>query len=351
MADYAAEAILALINAECEAAINQCNQGHQSGSNFFNDNVIGEEMLNAGAYIMLVGECFDRLSSQHNHPLENKTNECRRCLVVLKNSAAILMSLLLNPTPEASSHLDPRPTIAEAWFLTMAKLVSICQKDEKIAASLLADGVEPLIGDCLSTAISLLFLKDLGSRKAPPPTIQIGMSLDGPHTLALMDFASEAMLLGPNVLSAAAKSITNHLTLHQTRENISYEALGAAIISAGLLRAASGSLAPWAVEGTPLLFRSMHTALGNNCDALIQVLAISTELQASTSVGGISAGQKLAGRYFEKINANTMDSFLTKTREACAKGIFVLDIFLCNIRILRANSQTFVILLLPLLHR
>ena len=343
MTDYAAEAASALIKAECEAAMCQCSQGHQSGSNFFNENVIGEEMLHAGAYIMVICECFNRISLRKGDQVEKRIDECRRCISILNQIAPVLIQLLLHESSEASSYLDPRPTIAEAWFLTMASLVSICRSNEQITASLLGNNIESLFGDSLYTATRLIFLKDLGSRKTAPPTIQKGMSLDGPQTLALMEFTSEAMLLGSNILSAAAKSTLAHIQLYATGENTSADALGAAIIAAGLLRAASGALPPWAVELTPTLLRSMYIALGSNCDALIHILNISTTLQTAISFGGVNAGQKLAGRYFEKMNPTTMESFLSKSREACVKGkgLFI-DVFVVKSTSLSKGSLHFV---------
>ncbi len=135
------------------------------------------------------------------------------------------------------------------------------------------------------------------------------MSLDGPQTLAMMDFMAEAILLGPCILAATSRSFTTHFQLQHT---IQSEELGAAIIAAGLLRAASGALPPWAVELTPLLIRSLFTALGNDCDTFIQTLKNSTKIECS--------GNILAGRYFEHVSSVHIDSFLSKTRDACNRG-------------------------------
>ena len=133
------------------------------------------------------------------------------------------------------------------------------------------------------------------------------MSLDGPQTLAMTEFMVDA--LSPSTLAATARSFATHFQLENTTQN---ENLGASIISAGLLRAASGALPPWAVELTPAIFKSLFAALGNNCDVFIEIVSVSTKLESS--------GEVLAGRYFGTVSSAHIESFLSKTREACKKG-------------------------------
>lgn len=318
--EYCVGVISAIIKAECDSATTQCNQGPPSGSNFFNDVIIGEDKLHAGAFITAVGECLSIISSRSN---ERSVEDCRRCVRILQSSAPVVIPLILHPSPEASGHVDPRPTIAEAWFRAMTSLVEICRNNEQIASHLIADNVQDLIGSTLYATIALTFGKDLGSKKAPPSTIQNGMSLDGPQTLAMMEFATESILLGPSILSAAGESFTNQVQLQPIQESPSAEALGAAIVATGLLRAASGALPPWAVELTPTLLRSVNTALGSDTDIFIAVLMIATKLQTAR-------GDLLAGRYFENVSSIHIDSFLSKTKEICIKGMLLL----CSVVIL-----------------
>jgi len=171
--------------------------------------------------------------------LESCTNETRKCLLVLKDVAPAVMPLLMHESPEAKSHVDPRPTIAEAWFLAMSSLVSICRHNGDIAASLVRDDVEYFLGESLSIAIALIFLKSLGSKTGSSPVSQKGMSLDGPHTLAFLKFESDCMLLGPSILSAAGRSILSGI---QVNDTFGRSDIGAAILSASLLRAVSGEM-------------------------------------------------------------------------------------------------------------
>ncbi|KAL7540269.1 hypothetical protein ACHAXR_009992 [Thalassiosira sp. AJA248-18] len=315
--DYSASIIVALIKAECEAATVQSNQG--AGSTIFLDNVVGEEMVHAGVYIMLIKECLDSIARKKGG-IEQHIGESRICLSVLKDVALTLTPLLLHQSPEASAYVDPRPTIAEAFFLTVQSLVSICRKHEQIAASLVCDGAEPFLGECLSTAMSLIFLKNLGTKKAPAPAIQKGMSLDGPHTLAVFSFVSEAMLLGPTILSAGGKTILSAIQVNNSfgQDCLDQSNIGAVILTSSLLRAVSGALPPWAVEETPTLFRSLYVALGSDCDRFIQVLSASTKVKASAPFGGVQAGELLAGRYLD-VSDRHIESFLVKSRE-CTKG-------------------------------
>ena len=317
ISDYCASIISALIKAECEAATVQSNHGPESGSNIFNDGVVGEEMVHAGASIMLIRECLDRIAKKKGQ-MEKCTNECRKCLSVLKDVAPIVMPLLLHQSPEANSHVDPRSTIAEAWFLTMTSLVSICRNHEQIAASLVGDDVESFLGESLSIAIALIFLKDMGTKDASARAIQRGMSLDGPQTLAMLGFASECMLLGPSILVAGGRSI---LSVIQVNDAVGQSNIGVTILAASLLRAVSGALPPWAVEETPTLIQSMYVAMGSDCDKLIQILSAATKVAASAPFGAINSGELLAGRYLDVSNVH-IESFLRQSKEVCVKGMF-----------------------------
>jgi len=317
ISEYCANILSALTKAECEAATVQCNQGPKSGSNLFNDNVVGEEMIHAGAYIVLIGECLDRIAKKKEVQISEKfVTECRRCLSVLKDVAPVVMPLLLHQSPEANSHEDPRPTIAEAWFVTMTSLVSVCRNHKQIAASLVGDEVESFLGESLSLAMMLIFQKDLGTRRTAAPDIQRGMSLDGPHTLAVDTFFSESMLLGPSILSAGGRSI---LALIQSDDAIGQSNIGAIILTASVLRAVSGALPPWAVEDCPTLFRSLFVAMDSDPDKFIQILSAATKVKASSPFGPINPGELLAGRYLD-VSHRHIESFLHQSKAVCIKG-------------------------------
>jgi len=314
LSDYSSSIISALIKAECEAATLQSNQGPSSGSNVFVDGVAGDEMVNAGVYITLIKDCLDRIAKMKSQT-DQSIDESRRCLLVLKDVAPMVIPLLLHQSPEANCHVDPRPTFAEAWFLTIESLVSVCRKQEQIAASLVGDSIESFLGESLATAMSLIFLKDLGTKKVSPPAIQQGMSLDGPQTLAIMSFISSALLLGPNILLAGGRKAMSAIQVQSTDQNN----IGAVILTASLLRGVAGALPPWAVEETPDLFKSFYLAMGSNCDILIQIMSASTKVKAVAPFGGIREGELLAGRYLD-VSDSHIKAFLSQSKEVCIKG-------------------------------
>ncbi len=313
MAENSARIISSLIKADVEAATLQCNAGPQSGSNFFLDGIISEEKAPAGLFIMLIRDRLDHIA-KNKDLTEQNVNECRLCLSVLKETAPILMPLLLHQSPEAASHVDPRQTITEAWYLTLTALVSVCRKHEPVASSCVNEGVESFLGDSLALASSIIFLKDMGGKKAQHPTL--GMSLDGPHTLAIEAFTAESMLLGPSILLAGGASIASKI--HVANESLSLA--GPAILTASILRGVSGALPPWAVEEMPELFKSMYISLGNNTNDFIQNLRQATKLQASTAFGGVRPGELLASRYLA-VSDTHIESFLNNAKDVCEKGM------------------------------
>lgn len=271
-------------------------------------------MAHAGVFIILIRDCLDRITKNKN--IETGVNECRKCLSVLQYCAPVVTQLLVHPSPEANSHVDPRPTIAEAWYLALGSLVSICRNHDMVAACLISDGVEKLFEESLSLVMALIFLKDLGTKKDPARPIQNGLSLDGPHTLAIQSFISESVLLGPSIL--AETSILSAIQLNRLSFG-THQMCGPAILTAALLRSISGALPPWIVEEAPALFRSIYIATGSDGDGFVQILRVSTKLTASASFGGVRPGELLAGKYLDASNSH-IESFLSQTREVCNQG-------------------------------
>lgn len=299
--------------------VNECNLIHvpyhvgpDAGSSSFNDRVVGEDMAHAGLFIILIRECLNRIAKSMGQ-LEMRLIECQRCLKCLQHCAPFVKELVLHPSPESSSHVDPRPTIAEAWYFTSCSLVSICRS--QFAACLINDGVDKFFGESLALFTALIFLKDLGTKKAPSRSIQLGCSLDGPHTLAMKSFISESVLLGPIILNDASILSIVHLNQLNDTQYVS----GTAILIAALLRSFSGALPPWTVEEAPELIKSLYIATGSDADGFAQILRVSAKLTASSSFGGVRSGELLAGKYLDASDSH-IESFVSQSKEVCIKG-------------------------------
>ena len=264
-------------------------------------------MANAGLFVLLIRECLNRIAKSMGQ-LEIRLIECQRCLKCLQHCAPLVKQLLLHPSPEPSNHVDPRPTIAEAWYLTSCSLVSICRSHDMFAACLINDGVDKFFGESLALFTALIFLKDLGTKKDPSRSIQLGCSLDGPHTLAIQSFISESILLDASIVSI--------IQLNQLNDTNFVS--GSAILIAALLRSFSGALPPWTVEEAPELFHSLYIATGSDA-GFAQTLRLSAKLTASTSFGGVRSGELLAGKYLDASDSH-IESFVSQSKEVCIKG-------------------------------
>ena len=90
------------------------------------------------------------------------------------------------------------------------------------AACLINDGVDKFFGESLALFTALIFLKDLGTKKDPSRSIQLGCSLDGPHTLAIQSFISESVLLVAHgvidikITNEIIINITSYIKLYYT---------------------------------------------------------------------------------------------------------------------------------------
>lgn len=264
-------------------------------------------MANAGLFVLLIRECLNRIAKSMGQ-LEIRLIECQRCLKCLQHCAPLVKQLLLHPSPEPSNHVDPRPTIAEAWYLTSCSLVSICRSHDMFAACLINDGVDKFFGESLALFTALIFLKDLGTKKDPSRSIQLGCSLDGPHTLAIQSFISASILLDASIVSI--------IQLNQLNDTNFVS--GSAILIAALLRSFSGALPPWTVEEAPELFHSLYIATGSDA-GFAQTLRLSAKLTASTSFGGVRSGELLAGKYLDASDSH-IESFVSQSKEVCIKG-------------------------------
>ena len=332
----AVDMMVTLARTECNAIRFQCNAGPTSSSNVFREDVISEETVPAGIYVRVLGELLD------------KSYKAGLSLDAIPNCIGILFDIRLDvlhsisslcPNPVAKgSFSDPRPTLAEAWYFAMNKLLHLVLRTplaspNSSSSSSHNDSTRMAHQLCVDTSVStigLLLFPSMGKtqeRRLNDP----GMSLDGPHTLAIMDFFPLCFELGGSILREMAKQLTQAIPVE--RKSISSsspydrdeESVGIAIVGASLFRAAQGGLPPWAVECIPPVYASLFRTLGANPSAFGHVfeISMSVRLKEGHVFGGVKPGGLLSGRYFETMSDKAKRAFVAQAVEFATQNTAV----------------------------
>lgn len=325
----ALEAIAALNQAECTAITTQCNRGPESPSIMFNEFVVGEETLPAGAFVAIIHETLDGIIKQRDrstlseHEAKQYTDDC---VLALHTTKGVLRVLML-PCPEATGHNDARPSLGEAWFFAMASAVTSYTKSTTMSNIFGNPTFVELLGETCVAAIQMLYIRSTEKEANP----SIGMSVDGAQTLATIDFLEAALSLGPEILCLIYQYTGPHLMLDPSIKS-ALEAsptpavhAGGALIGAALFRAASGCWPPWGLEGAPQIYSALFSgACGNDTDLFCQILEASGEIRLAESpdagCGAVQPGMKLAGKYFDQMGVKTKDEFMGQVRKVCQQN-------------------------------
>lgn len=287
---------------ECDAIRQQCSQGPASRSVIFVDDVIGEDGVPAGIFIRSINSL---LAS----PVQPN------CLQTMIQCKEAVLSAIVHPCPDPTGFVDPRCTLAESWFLCMRDVSSIIAKHGLSDAAM-----DNMLVDSVCAAIQLIFHPSLGKtiedRRQDP-----GMSLDGPHTLALCDFLVNFFQLGFTYLQGLANKVMHAIPCGEITTSSSSSDVhpGTVIVAAALFRAVQGSLPPWAVESVPKIYSALYFAMGKDATLFVKVLAAAMQvrLRGIPRYGGIVEGQLLSGRYFEGVSDHFTQSFLAQVADIC----------------------------------
>jgi hypothetical protein len=312
----AADAIILLNKAECQAISSQCALGPTAASPIFIESVISENSGPSGLFVRIIGEII-----QKNHDLLS----VRNCVLVLHELRTVVLDTLLSkcPEPTNTSFVDPRPALCEAWYLTLDELVE--SFDAQNAAAACNDAsMKSLLSDSCCTAVLLLLYPSL--RKDPNDGWKdIGMTLDGPQTRAIMEFLESFFLLGPDMFRTVAFTVTSRLVAEGALVASDDDPVGqgVAVVGACLFRAASGGLPPWAIEVIPSLYAALYHACGTDAHVFCQMLTTSMEIRLGTTragFGGVRPGELLAGRFFESAKESSKRIFVERSQEACSQN-------------------------------
>lgn len=263
----------------------------------------------------MLGEILEKQRGQRSLSVPN-------CIVALEElRTVVLETILLDcPAPKVPSLNDPRPTLCEAWYLTLIELISLIASTNRVAYN--DTSTRTLLADSCCVALLLLLRVPLQRDRTKTPN-HSGMSLDGPQTRAMLSFLGGYFSLGTEMLRAVAISLRHRLdldidSLDPLDDDKASQGLG--ILCACLFRAASGGLPPWAIESIPSLYSALFVGCGYDPDIFCRMLQLAMDVRLSRGSEGFGAvlpGNLLAGRYFESTKETSKATFVEKSREAC----------------------------------
>ncbi|KAL7563844.1 hypothetical protein ACA910_019572 [Epithemia clementina (nom. ined.)] len=297
-----------LIVAECQSVCHffRSTSG-QRGSAIFNDSVISPDVVPSGAFIMGIGKLFCDAPVNRSAPLPH-------CTYILSQVSSSVIDAILLPVPCSmdGSFCDPRCTIAEAWFLSLANFARcpevVCSKNDPAV-------VNKIFIDSVVAAIALIFSPKMGKIECDDNNNATfrGMSMDGPQSLALMDFLSAVLARGPDILGESVEELAREFPVNAGGDNS--RSTGLAVLLAALFRAIQGSLPPWVVEFIPLFFSNLFCCgLGKNLTVFGDAMRASMEMRlpvsSPSSMRGVEPGQLLSGYAFDGIQNNTKENFV-----------------------------------------
>jgi hypothetical protein len=357
----AIDMIQALVTTECQliheqlAAAGPMN-ATSTASVMFHSDVMGCEEntgVPAGLLIKCVNDAMEVSASERPPPMTSSLNNgevqelqsLRRqpvvvscplsnCIETLYRCKGSVLSIVLLdfPAPAHDDDVDPRCTLVEAWLIAMVNLVKV-YKLRKGRNSNDDARAEEILVDSFVAGVVLLFYPTLNKTRCNDP----GMSLDGPQGLALLNFFTIFLELGPTTAAAlsnggsmgllervALQLATRIPTVTGIAASGSSTHVGFALIGAAFFRAVQGSMAPWAVEAVPSLYSALFVALGSDSSMFGLVLRDAMEIRLSNVqhhqqqqqfVMGVVPGQLFSGRFFENMPNTAKDSFLHQTVE------------------------------------
>jgi hypothetical protein len=315
--DFAIEASKALINAECNAIIQYCAQNSNISSSIFNEFVVGDEVLPAGIFINSVREVLVKARSANLDQAQSQ-NTIMSCLNILLNTKDSIFSALgTYSTIELNTWEDPRPTVLEAWLLTLNELMQSSYEAGYHDNHLLKQAVFETISLCTQIIMS----KRVEKERLLPGHVE-SLSLDGPQTLAMVEFYEKSVqLFGSQLFSEIATLLSEQMQLEPLSNGANDSSLiGGGIITASIYRCSSGAVPPWAIEYVPDILKSLFHACGDK-DTFLAILFTGAELKVKkSSQFGVILGSKLAGHYYDTLKPKAKDEFTSKAKEICASN-------------------------------
>lgn len=307
MPQPACEILIACIVAECDTIERQCAQGPTSTSSIFREDAISRDGIPAGLFVEAILNTI------------SLSNSARKQAIILSNCVHILQtckpSVLRSisndcPDPTDRSFCDPRPTLAETWFLVMSSLIE---------SDMVNNMVETMLVETCVVFITMLFKPATAAKTVEERRRDPGMSLDGAQSRAGLIFLEKFMTLGYDRLLAVGQRLIEFISIDvKALQQWCHVAdlYGISIIGASLFRANQGALPPWAVEFIPEIYRAFFYALRRDTKVYGVVMRLSMEVKLSqtSSFANVLPGNLLSGKFFagfsEKAKVSLIDDIV-----------------------------------------
>lgn len=301
-----------LIIAECK-----CVMSLNPLSNF--DTLLGDNVIPFGAFVNVLGEFLS--SSGKEIKLEKRSQSdtvvpYTYVVAVLHGSFPFISQVV--SWKQAEERKDPRPFIFEAWCICMRNL-SALRTFELSAYS--RELTEELFTQSICLGMHLILCSPLSKKKSSFHQ-RGGMSLDGPHILALLEFMEGTLdskiLANVGMTFAPRIKLSFGLNIGMPTET---ECVGGALILASIFRMISGALPPYVVENVPGLFSSMFVACQSNTAAFCRVFQLALE---ATVVGGeysgISSNERIGGPFMENLTESSKSQLISQANAAASRN-------------------------------
>jgi hypothetical protein len=304
------EMLHALVQTECTAIQQQCQAGPSSTSEIFVDDLISTETLASGLYVWVMGEVIQRARTSV------EGSDMSLFLELLSQISDNVLGAATHACSEPlqNAFVDPRPTLWEAWLHTICKVSTIGTVENTSAL---------LVNTC-SSCVYLLLNKSSGKTQAERMN-DPGMSLDGPHSLVMIEFLVVLFQSGHDVLRMVSQKIASLFPHEFTslHANGSYTELeGVVVLVAALLRGFQGGLPPWSIEYAPNLFSALYCSLGKQALVFEYILQAAMHVWVPNSTPrlcGMAAGELYAGRSFQTMAETLKESFMQQWMEQVRK--------------------------------
>jgi hypothetical protein len=264
------------------------------------ENNTEDTIVPTGAFVRVLVDYYENMSKT----LDGNSSTVDEVLESILSSLRVLASIghsvrvcLCSPQPETINYVDPRLTLAESWFHVLSSLIILIRK---ISVNInYFEGLQELIIDFVVLVLQIIFyhaVEETSNKKTSQ-----GMSVDGPHTFAMIHFLQNGFhVFGINIFASIHRQLKELLPLETENFQLPLNEhhLGGFIVCASMFRAFSGSLPPYIIENAPELYLALFYACERNMDFFHFIMVGGTQVKLashSSMFHTLKKGDKLAG--------------------------------------------------------